>query len=208
MVVAALASPVTWLAAGSAIPAALFLTAGSSSIPHGFVFALHGLDWLPEILLFLALEVLALAAALVLLLRSRLVAACVVLLCLLPFYVFGPGNEMTMRGGIAALAVLAVAAAAALARAAPGWRRRLLAGVLALGAAGQAMEATILAHPPWPPSEDCTLPEAAAQSVFTDTDWSHYVVPWPDARLRALLAPAEARQVDPETVSRCWPAEG
>ncbi|MGG5809533.1 hypothetical protein [Falsiroseomonas sp. CW058] len=202
---AALRGPANWLALGLAAPAALFLTAGSSAIPHGTLVAVHGWGAAPVTLLFLAVEVLAVALPVLWLLRSRLVAASVLLLCLLPLYIFGPGNEMTMRGGIAAFAVLAVAAGAALLRAPPGGLRRVLVAALAVGALGQGMEASILIHPPWPASRDCTLPEAAVQSVFTDTDWSHYVVPWPDARLRALLAEPEERAVDPASVARCWP---
>ncbi|WP_203074121.1 hypothetical protein [Falsiroseomonas ponticola] len=202
---AALAGPPNWLSVAIVIPAGVFLMAGSSSIPHGFLFAIHGWDSLPRLLLFLLVEVGAVALAVRLLARSRLLAAAVALLAILPLYVFGPGNEMTMRGGIAALSFLAVAAALALAQAGPGWRRLVLAGLLAAGAAGQAMEASILFNEPWEASRGCTLPEAAAQSVFTDTDWSHYVVPWPDATLSRLLSEPAERRVDPETVARCWP---
>lgn len=205
----ALAGPANWLAVLLVVPAGLFLMAGSSSIPHGFLFGIHGWDSLPRLLLFLLLEVGAIAAAVLLLARSRLLAVAVGLLAIVPLYVFGPGNEMTMRGGIAALACLAVTGALALLHAAPGWRRALLAALLAIGAAGQGMEASILVNEPWALSRGCTLPEAAAQSVFTDTDWSHYVIPWPDgalaAPLAALLAAPAERLVDPEAVARCWP---
>jgi hypothetical protein len=159
------------------------------------------------VLLFLLVEVGAMALAVLALARSRLLAAALALLAVLPLYVFGPGNEMTMRGGIAALALLAVAAGLALLRAEPGWRRTALGALLLVAAAGQVMEASILTLPPWESSRGCTLPEAAAQSVFTDTDWSHYVVPWPDPALQSLLATPSERPVDPETVARCWPEE-
>lgn len=205
LVRAALLGPANWLAALLVAPAAVFLMAGSSSIPHGFLFSLHGWETLPRLLLFLAVEVGAIALAVLLLARSRLLVVALGLLAVLPLYVFGPGNEMTMRGGIAALAVLAVAAALAWLWAVPGWRRRLLGALLVVGAVGQGLEASILTLEPWSASARCTLPEAAAQSVFTDTDWSHYVVPWPDPVLAALLAAPAERQVDPETVARCWP---
>jgi hypothetical protein len=205
---AALAGPANWLSVALVAPAGLFLMAGSSSIPHGFLFSVHGWDSLPRLLLFLLVEVGVLALVLRLLVTSRLLAVSVGLLAILPLYVFGPGNEMTMRGGIAALAFLAVAAALALLQAAPGWRRNLLALLLGIGALGQGMETSILFNEPWAPSRGCTLPEAAAQSVFTDTDWSHYVVPWPERTLAALLAAPAERRVDPETVARCWPEEG
>jgi hypothetical protein len=145
-----------------------------------------------------------------LLVRGRLFAAAVVLLCLLPGYVFGPGNEMTMRVGVAPLAVVAVTAAAALLAPAAGrparWIRR--AGLVAcavLAATGSAMEASLLVtHAPWPASRDCSLPEAARRSVFTGaTDWSHYVVRWPDASLRAWLAEPAPRRLEREALARC-----
>jgi hypothetical protein len=194
---AALRGLPNWFALAVALPLALVLTAGSNTIPHHPLMA-------PVTPMFLVVEVVAPALAVLLLVRSRLVLACVALLCLLPLYHFGPGNEMTMRGGIAPLAVLSVAAGAAVLRGRPGGARRALAALLLLGALGQVMEASILANPPWAPSR-CSLPEAAAQSVFTDTDWSHYVVPWPEERLLRLLAPPEERLVDPEHVARCWP---
>lgn len=203
--VALLRGAANWLSLAVALPIALFLTAGASSIPHGLLVSGHGWGVLSTVALFLAVEVLAVALPVMALLRSRLLLVAIGLLCLLPFYDFGPGNEMTMRGGIGALAVVAVAAAAALLRAPPGGTRRMLLVLLALGALGQGMEASILANPAWPASRGCTLPEAATQSVFTDTDWSHYVVPWPESRLRDLLAAPEDRQVDPASVSRCWP---
>jgi hypothetical protein len=111
-----------------------------------------------------------------------------------------------MRGGIAPLALLAVGAALTMALAARGVLRTLLGVALLVALAGQAMEATILIHPPWEESPGCTLPEAAAQSVFQDsTDWSHYVVPWPEPALRHLLAPPDPRIIDPAAVARCWP---
>lgn len=203
-VLAALKGPANWLSLILAAPVGLFLTAGAASIPHGFFFATQGWGAVPVTLLFLLVEFGALAALVLAFIRGRLLIASVLLLCLLPLYDFGPGNEMTMRGGIAALAVLAVAAVLALEHA-RGWRRGALAALLLIGAAGQVMEASILTHPPWRASQGCTLPEAAAQSVFTDTDWSHYVVPWPERTLALLLAAPRELVVDPETVARCWP---
>jgi hypothetical protein len=204
-VLAALRGVPNWLALAQAVPLALFLAAGSAAIPHGWLVVRDGIAALPVWALFLAVEVAAVALPVLWLLRWRLLPVALALLVLLPLYVFGPGNEMTMRGGIAALALLAVAAAVAAWRGlAATWRRVLLAA-LVLGAAGQAMEASILLNPAWPVSRGCTLPEAAAQSVFTDTDWSHYVVPWPEPLLERMLATPEPRVVFPETVARCWP---
>lgn len=203
-VLSALKGPANWLSLVVAAPVGLFLTSGAASIPHGFFFASHGAGEVPVTLLFLLVEFGALALLVLAVVRGRLPLASILLLCLLPLYDFGPGNEMTMRGGIAALAVLAVASVLALERA-RSWRRAAIAGLLLVGAAGQVMEASILSHPPWHASRACTLPEAAAQSVFTDTDWSHYVVPWPEPLLARLLAAPRELEVDPGSVARCWP---
>jgi len=202
---AALRGVPNWIALALAVPVGLFLTAGAAAIPHGWFVSEYGWGGLGTIALFLGIEVFAVGLPVLGLARWALLAPALLLLCVLPLYSFGPGNEMTMRGGIAPLALLAVAAGMALRAGAPGWGRRALAVALLLGAAGQAMEASILFKPPWRPTPGCTLPEAAAQSVFTDTDWSHYVVPWPEPTLLQLLAPPEPRVVDPENVSRCWP---
>lgn len=204
---AALIAPANWLGVALAVPLAWFLAAGSSAIPHGALLAEHGLAVLPRLALFIAIEFGIVGGVTLLLLRSRLLAASLAMLALLPLYVFGPGNEMTMRTGIAPLAVLAVAAGCAVQLSA-GWRRWLLAGLLLLAAAGQGMEASMLTRPAWPASRDCTLPEAAAQSVFDATDWSHYVVPWPEPELLPLLAPPVMREILPEAMARCWPEGG
>jgi hypothetical protein len=137
------------------------------------------------------------------------------MLCLLPAYVFGPGNEMTSRGGLAPLAVLAVAVAAALLAPAPARAQRLArAGLLAcaaLAAAGSAAEFSLLiVKPAWPASERCSVPEAARQSVFRSvTDWAHYLAPWPDAALDDWIEDADRRPVPPANRSPpCWPRGG
>jgi hypothetical protein len=208
-IVAALRGRPNRLALVLALPSILYLTAGSSGISHGWLVALRGWDALGTAALFLAVEVLPVWLPLLALVRWRMLWPALGLLAVLPLYIFGPGNEMAMRGAIAPLALLALAAGLALRRAPPGgWRRALMAALL-LGAAGQATEASILIHPPWRPSAGCTLPEAAAQSVFEEsTDWSHYVVPWPETLLLRLLAPPSVRAVDPRNLARCWPEVG
>ena len=202
-------APANLLAAACSLPLMAFLTAGSAAISHGWLLArLDPAAGLARWALLLALEVLPWALGIGLALRGgRLFRAALVLLVALPAYVFGPGNEMTMRTGIAPLAVLAVSATAALL--APGASRiarALLVATLLLGALGQAMEASLLvAHPPWRASRDCSLPEAAAQSAFAGTtDWSHYVVPWPERTLRHLLREPDARGLHPSVLARCW----
>lgn len=138
--------------------------------------------------------------------------AALVLLCLLSAPVFGPGNEMASRGGMAPLAVLAVMAGVALAVPAAGAGRQAAMAVLllvaTLAAAGAATEASLLlVHAPWPASRACPVPEAARQSVFHgSTDWSHYLAPWSDPALRPWLASPRPRALPlPAEAPRCWP---
>ena len=214
---AALLSAPNWLAVGLAAPVCLYLLAGSSEVPHGFLLSVHppGRS-LATWALFLVVEVLCWALPAAILVRSWMLGAAVAVLCLLPAYVFGPGNEMTARGGMAPLAVLAVVAGAALlAPAGASRRRRLARGALlacaVLGAAGSATEGSLLVtHRPWPASTHCSLPEAARQSVFQDsTDWAHYVAPWPEPALQAWMRQPVPREVPAPGVSPpCWPNGG
>lgn len=211
---AALVSPGNWLAAGFMLPLALYLTAGTAGVPHGPVWALHPpAEALGRWALFLAIEVLPWALPVALLLRGGrvLFGAALALLGLLPAYVFGPGNEMASRGGMAPLAVLAVMAGAALLVPAAGAGRQAaraaLLLVVVLAAAGAATEASLLlAHPPWPSSRACAVPEAARQSVFHgSTDWSHYLVPWPDPALGPWMAMPRPQALPPPAAApRCW----
>jgi hypothetical protein len=211
-------APANILALGFALPLCLYLVAGTDAVPHGFLLSTHPPS--PAIgrwAVFVALEVLCWAGLAALLVRGWLFGASVAMLCLLPAYVFGPGNEMTSRGGLAPLAVLAVAVAAALlARPAALDQAQRLArtGLLvcaALAAAASATEFSLLVvKPPWPASERCSVPEAARQSVFRDTtDWSHYLAPWPDGTLDDWIDEADRRPVPPPSRSLpCWPGGG
>jgi hypothetical protein len=209
---------VNWLSVAFAVPLCLYLLAGAAAVPHGPL--LGGTQaWPPVALgrwaLFLAVEVLPWALLAALLVRpGALFGAAVAILCLLPGYVFGPGNEMTSRGGLAPLAVLAVAAGAALlapavpGRGAPRLARAALRGVAVLALAGSVMEGSLLvAKPAWPASEACSVPEAARQSVFQDsTDWSHYLAPWPEPSLEPWMEDPEERVLPPPSRSpNCWP---
>jgi len=209
----AVAAPANWMAAGFALPLCLYLTAGTGAVPHGPLVAMHPpLEALGRWTLFLAVEVLPWAVPAALLLRGGgwLFRAAILQLCLLPLYVFGPGDEMTSHGGMAPLAVLAVAGGAALlvprARSPASWFTLRL--VVALALIGAMMEASLLvARPAWPASRDCAVPEAAHQSVFDDsTDWSHYLVPWPAPSLTPWMAPPVLRPLPPpDQAPRCWP---
>jgi hypothetical protein len=204
---AALLSPVNWLAVVFAVPLCLYLIAGAAEVPHGWIFRIRppieaGWRWA----LFLAIEVLAWAVPAALLIRGRMFGAAVALLCILPAYVFGPGNEAASRGSQAALAILAVLAGAALLRAPPSLPRTVLRVVAVLALLGSLTEASLLVtKEPWAASTNCTVPEAARQSVFRDTtDWSHYFSPWPDRALQGWLQPPHPRPI-PERSPNCWP---
>lgn len=210
----ALAARGNWMAAVFALPLCLYLTAGAGEVPHGVLLAERPpLEALGRWLAFLAVEVLPWAAPAALLLRGAwLFRAAVAALCLLPLYVFGPGNEMASRGAMAPLAVLAVTAGAALlvpwaeARSRPAWVALRVAAVLAV--VGAATEASLLlTRPAWTASAACSVPEAAHQSVFDEsTDWSHYLAPWPDAALRPWLERPALQPLPPaDRAPRCWP---
>ena len=209
---AALLSVPNWLAVGLAVPVCLYLVAGSSAVPHGFLLSVHPpvkalLTWA----LFLVVEVLCWAVPAAMLVRSWMLGVSVAVLCLLPGYVFGPGNEMTARGGMVPLAVLAVVAGAALLAPVPDRGRRAARGALlacvALAAAGSAMEGSLLVtHRAWPASTHCSFPEAARQSVFAaSTEWAHYVARWPEPALEAWMRQPVPRVVPAPGVSPpCW----
>ena len=203
---AALLAPANWLAVVFAVPLCLYLVAGSGHVPHGWIFQVRPpLEAAWRWPLFVGIEVLAWAIPAAFLIRGRLFGAAVALLCLLPAYVFGPGNEATSRGSQAALAILAVLAGAALLRSPPSLARTALRVVAALALLGSLTEASLLTKGPWPASTRCTVPEAARQSVFRDTtDWSHYLAPWPDAALQGWLQPPHPRPI-PERSPNCWP---
>ena len=76
----------------------------------------------------------------------------VVVLCLLPFYYLGIGNDLAMRASIPALCVLALAAVKPLAQTPRNLWHGMLAGVLLIGALGAASEpARAFLEPAWQP---------------------------------------------------------
>jgi len=93
------------------------------------------------------------------------VGVSVSILLLLPFYHFGPGNDLVMRSSIPALAVLALAAVRPLAASDRPVARTLLALVLVVGAIGAAQEperALLTAR--WPLTGKTLLQAAADQA--------------------------------------------
>jgi hypothetical protein len=209
-------APANLLAVASAVPLCLYLTAGVEAVRHEPLLAAYPTgEALGRWALFVTLEVLCWAGLAAVLVRGWLFGAAVAMLCLLPAYIFGPGNEMTSRGGLAPLAVLAVVVASALLAPVRDRAGRLaragLLGCAALALAGSVMEGSLLvAKPAWPASEQCSVPEAARQSVFRDiTDWSHYLAPLPDEALEDWMEEADPRPVPPPARSpRCWPRGG
>ncbi|MBR0664474.1 hypothetical protein GXW71_08920 [Roseomonas hellenica] len=209
-------APANLLAAIFAVPICLYLVAGTGGVPH---YPLLSRDDTGEAFgrwaLFLTVEVLCWAALASVLLRSWLLAASVVMLCLLPAYVFGPGNEMTSRGGLSPVAILAAASGAALrvpiTRPAARIARYGLLACMAIMAAGSSMEASpLITKPAWSASPHCSLIEAARQSVFqATTDWAHYLVPWPDDPLAAWMRVPQPRLIPgPIETPPCWPTGG
>lgn len=104
------------------LPILIYLTAGTSGVPHAFIWNLPcGLDngycfnartyWL-----FLAIEVLAPLAVLICakVTRSEFLLVAGICLFLLPLVHIGVGNDLTTRGSLAALAVLAILSTEAL----------------------------------------------------------------------------------------------
>jgi hypothetical protein len=207
-------SPGNLLSVVFAVPICLYLVAGAERVPHGFLLALHPAgEALGRWAIFLMLEILCWAIPAALLVRSRMGWMAVLLLCVIPGYVFGPGNELTARGGMPALAVLAVMTATALLVPAADRAQRAarvaltVFGVVALG--GAAMEASLLLKPAWPASERCSLIEAARQSVYADsTSWPHYLVRWPDESLAGWMREPTLRTiVGTSGAEPCWPAQ-
>jgi hypothetical protein len=101
----------------------------------------------------------------------------VLVLLVLPFYQFGPSNDLAMRSSIPALTVLALATVVPLAdRGASVWRYALLLilGVGALGAAQEPLRAVL--RPRWLPTGE-TLGELSSPHQPSYAGWlpPHYV---------------------------------
>lgn len=97
----------------------------------------------------------------------------VVVLCLLPLYVYGPYNDMAMRSSIPALAVLALAAIEPLTRQTRSVWQALLLCVLAIGMLGSVQEPIHgLIHPRWKP-----LGKSLPDVVRIEHDWAKHNFP-------------------------------
>jgi hypothetical protein len=192
---------------GIALPVAAFVVAGTGSMPLGLIYDNHPALYVAKMhAALLLVEVLPWAVVTLLLLRSRFVSAATVFLCVLPIFTFGPGNELVMRGGIPALAVLAVSAGIALGRPGPRGVRAILAAVTLIALFGALNEASpVLTRQAWASSRDCTVVEAWQRSAFRDANWSHYLAPW--ASLESWLRSPGMRMIPMREDVVCWPAQ-
>lgn len=139
-----------------ALVSARYLTIGAEHIPSGWLFAVAGQQGV-VLNLYLLLCLLEFGLLCMVLARLRSfdlkVAIAAILLCLLPLYRFGYGNDIVMRASIPALLVLAMSAVKALtSNGAPAWRGTLGA-ILVIGCAG-AMQEPLRAvlWPRWEPT--------------------------------------------------------
>jgi hypothetical protein len=144
---------------------AAYLTMDVDHIPRGFSSA-RGPDGFAAGLAnqaqFFLLEAGLIGLAILSLRRSRSVSLALVILALLPFARFGPGNDIVMRGSIPSLVVLAIAAALALigkdSGAGARWKKAALGALLAVGAVTPIQEiARALMLPSWPIDMQATL---------------------------------------------------
>jgi hypothetical protein len=123
----------------------------------------------------------------------------VLVLCALPFYTYGPYNDLAMRSSIPALTVLALATVTPLSsHTRNGWHA-MLAAILAIGALGAMQEPLrALAHPAWNPHEE-SLPDAVVteRSTVSDRFPPHYFAR-PNARGmdRIMNTPARIEQAE------------
>ena len=142
------AAPALWAGAcGVAfLPIAIYLTAGSATIANGWIVGISG--FVPLYLFFLVVEIphalfLARYRETIAAEDRSLLLASVAVLLALPTYFFGPFNDLSMRGSIGPIAVLAFCFARAMTRfdrlAHPlGWAVGV--AIVAIGAFGPAVE--------------------------------------------------------------------
>lgn len=113
----------------------------------------------------------------------------VAVLCLLPLYFYGPGNDLAMRASIPALTVLALATVRPLANSGQGLWRVMLGLVLAIGALGAAQEPLrAVLTPRWSPHMQ-TIPHSV-MTEHPDTKVlfpAHYFAHRDNSTLQSLL---------------------
>jgi len=156
-----------------------YLGMDASSVPHGWLMHLSPtLDaFVYRYALFCLIEfgILALVLARLVPFDATMRVA-ILVLCLLPFFYYGPGNDLGMRASIPALMVLALATVRPLAEARHSIWRTILFSVLALGAWGASQEIVrALMYRSWSPMNK-SIPEVVAmQSPDSPTPFPpHY----------------------------------
>jgi hypothetical protein len=189
------------------LPIAIYLTRGTATIAHGV------LEFDAAFVILYALFASAQFLSL-LYIRSRsdfvpkefvaLVTFCMLLLVVLPFFRFGPANDLVMRGSIGALVVVAFVFAEVVLRAKTVDRRAwwLGVGLLAAGSPSAALEVgRALALRPYPAS-DCSLIQAS-RGLGDMGIPGNYVVD--AASMPYWLIATEAAQAKPAAARLCWP---
>lgn len=158
-------SPITCLLfVPAACLIALYLGMGAATVPHGWMHQLSpSIDAFAfRYVLFCLFEFGMLALILARVTQFDLpLRIAIAVLALLPFYFYGPGNDLAMRASIPALLVLGLATVRPLAERPVNLWQILLVLVLGIGAIGALQEpARALLHPAWK-AQDQSLPEAA-----------------------------------------------
>ena len=174
-----------------ALAIALYLGMDAASVRHGwqleFFPSVSALAYYWVVFCLLEFGFLALVLARLAPLDQPLRIALIVL-CLLPLYSFGPGNDLAMRASIPALTVLALATVKPLAdkRGTP-WHG-LLVLVLVIGALGAIQEPLrTFSRPRWEPNMQ-TLPWATHPNASPELQFPvHYVAPADPRGIQSLM---------------------
>jgi len=140
-----------------------YLVMGAGEIPSGATAGVGEpmLLYLPRCLQFVLLEAGILWVLLLMVRADGLLIVAGLVLWILPFARFGPGNDLAMRASIPPLVVLAMAAAAALANPAAARQRRVFWPILAVLLLGVPTAVTEMARavlePAWKPDQTHSL---------------------------------------------------
>lgn len=187
-----------------AVVTAIYLGMDATEVPHGFLAPLYPslAEFAYRYVLFCMLEfgLLALVLKRLITLDTPMWIA-VVVLCLLPFYFYGPGNDLAMRASIPSLMVLALACVKALTQHERGVWRAALSVILGIGALGAAQEPIrSFVRTSWSPA-DRSLPESMkAMSPHSTTFFPpHYFAHARSDGLGSFLRtpmPVESREND------------
>jgi hypothetical protein len=199
----------TWLgvATGAAfLPVVVYVVAGAATIPHGVLYARPDFPAYYLVFVLIQLPALMFVASMRKNLKAELQRpfwVSGVILLLLPFFHFGPGNDLVMRGSIATLVIVAFCFAEVLFGAKRPRRLDYLVGlsILVIGCFPAVAEfARAIRTPAFRISSCTVMEEARALRAGMPTN---YVVA--AKAMPAWLVPAPSHW-PPETASRtCWP---